>query len=141
MFILFISLAVKLYIKRAVYLAQTEALGNKGKEDKIKNGQGLTPAILKKPIQDFVVNLKELSVESSVKTGEEKPGIRTLILNFLKKYRKFLIFLLLIIIWMGLFYFYFTDVLRPKKNFEVIQKNNEKTTDFVPPKGIFRTKD
>jgi len=61
LFFLLLVLFVKLYIKRAVKLAQMEILGEipEKTQQKVK----ITPSVLKKPIQKFIVDLKSKKKE------------------------------------------------------------------------------
>jgi hypothetical protein len=61
LFFLFLIFLVRLYVKRAVKLAQMEILGEipEKTQQKVK----ITSSVLKKPIQKFIVDLKSKKKE------------------------------------------------------------------------------
>ena len=113
LFLLFIIFSIRFYIKRAIRLAQQEILETIGDNLPAKSSKiRLTKNVIEKPMKEFVVDLKTFSLK------KEKTSFSI----FFKKYLKFFIFLLLIILWLVIFYLYFKDILKPEKKFEIIEQ-------------------
>ena len=120
LFFLAISLGIKAYIKRAVLLAQRDAGIVPGQTQEVLDPQEmeLTAKILRGPIDEAIVDLREM--RHSGREEGERPAKG---LNFLfKKYYKVVLFFSIILFWVIGLSLYLQDTQKAEKNFEVIQK-------------------
>ncbi len=136
-FLLALILGVRAYVRKAVIIAQKEAglIGSFAPaKEKIKRTSlpkiKLTTKVLKGPIKEAILDLRK--IRESGKRERRKGDTIKKIRFLLKKYYKFQLFILVILLGsIGLF-FYFKDTLKPEKSFEVIQTEETKGVPLSP---------
>jgi hypothetical protein len=128
-FLILLILGIKSYVKRAVIIAQQELGVVKSSDHKGKTGSfsisqiKLTSKVLRGPINEAIVDLRKVVAGQS--KGSKRKNIGKRLWFLIKKYYKFAIFSLIIILWVMAAVFYIQDNLKIKKSFKVIEKKEE----------------
>jgi hypothetical protein len=144
-FFLILILGIRLYIRKAVIIAQKEAgliipyspekekTTVFGKIGKIK----LTPKVLKGPITEAIVDLRSIvAKKEGIKTENKIQRLGFL----LRKYYKFTLFSLIVILWGMAISFYIEDTLKFEKSFEVVRKEEGKEI-IISSEEIFKSEE
>ncbi len=125
---LIIILSVRLYVKRAILVAQKQA-GISPSQVKI------SAEVLKAPFKEMIIDLSNLNKKQETLSLPKISSKQKNLKSFLKKYFKVIIFLIALIFWVWASILYFKDTFKPEKDFEVIQEIRGKKSILVPSKN------
>ena len=126
LFITLTTLMIRAYVRRAVLIAQKEA-GVTAPPQKLK------PKILKKPIVEAVSDFFKAATKEKGVEKEGRKSRKKEILGFLiKKYGKPCLIILIFILGVVAVSFYFKDVLKSAKSFEVIIEREGEAEVIIP---------
>jgi hypothetical protein len=130
LFLVVMILGIRAYIRKAVTLARRSAgLSETGPRLSISHNIRLTPNMLKGPIKEAIVDLRN--------EDKKQPADRVVRFGFLmKKYYKAALFLAAAFIWAGGTFLYLRGVFTAESDFQVAEKNNSQETSLVSQENL-----
>ncbi len=131
--LLIIILSIRLYVKRAIKLAQ-EQTGVPANQLKV------SAKVLEAPLKEMIVDLTNINQKEKTISLPKVSSKKKNPVQLLKKYYKAIIFLFALIFWIWASWLYFQDTLKPQKSYEILQEVKGKKSIIVPRSKTIKTK-